>query len=228
MTRWPRSRHSARQSANSGLSALRTAVPVAGKKISKQPLLRGAIRLHVAMVVEVVAGEVGERRRGDHDAVETELREAMARRLERDMVDAALRQLAEIAVEGNRVGGGQCPRAAPGRRYHAESAEARRRAAEGGPDLAREMCDRGLAVGAGDRGDRPRLAPVEARGEQARRRCGLASSMIATRRRAASSSSKPGSLVGQDRHRAVRDRLRRQRRVRPAACRAAPRTENPA
>ena len=52
---------------------------------------------------------------------------------------------------------------APGRRpsaatTEAERAEARRRMAERGPDLAREMRDRGLAVGAGHGGDRAAAA----------------------------------------------------------------------
>ena len=43
----------------------------------EQPLLGGAVGCHVAMVVEVVAGQIGECRRADRDAIEAELRQTM-------------------------------------------------------------------------------------------------------------------------------------------------------
>ena len=52
---------------------------------------------------------------------------------------------------------------------HADGAEARRRVAGGGEDLAGEGGDRGLAAGAGDGDEMSRLARIEARRDQRQR-----------------------------------------------------------
>ena len=128
---------------------------------------RGAIRVHVAVIVEMIAGQVGEGRGREGDAVEAVLREAVARRLDRDVLDAGPGQFRQIAMQRDRVRRRQRAGPPPGRRdTRPERAEARRRMAERGPDLAREMRDRGLAVGAGHGDDRVRLAPVEPRRQQ--------------------------------------------------------------
>ncbi len=67
------------------------------------------------MVVEVIARQIGKRRGGESDAVEAKLRQAVARRLDRDMIDAAQREVGEILMEADRVGCRQRPRAPPGR-----------------------------------------------------------------------------------------------------------------
>ncbi len=159
------------------------------------------------MVVEVIAGQVGERRSSDRDTIEAKLRQTVARCLDRDVLDAAFGQLGEIAMQADRVGRGQRPGAPPGRRYEAERAEARRRVAERGPDLAREMGHRGLAVGAGDGGNRARLAPVEPRGEEseAALRIGVGDDRDAAA--AVRVERKSGGVVGQDRDGALRHGL---------------------
>jgi len=81
------------------------------------------------MVVEMITGQIGERRRAHRDPVETVLRKAVARGLDRDMLDALRRQFGEIALQGHRVGGGQRPGAAARRRHQPERSEARRRTA---------------------------------------------------------------------------------------------------
>ena len=123
------------------------------------------------------------------------------------MVDAAFCQFGEIAVEAHRIGRGQRAGAPPGRRYQPKRAEARRRVAERCPDFAREMGDRGLAVGAGDGGDRARLAPVEPGGEE--REAALRIGVLDDPDAAAGVGveSKRGGIIGQDRHRAAGDRF---------------------
>ena len=118
------------------------------------------------MVVEVIAGEVGEGGGGDTHAVEAVLVEAVARRLHRQMVDADGGQVAERPVQGHRVGRGQAagpldPRAEDPERAHRSGGMAL-----GCPDLAQEPDDGGLAVGAGDGGDGLRLLRIEARRQQ--------------------------------------------------------------
>ena len=159
------------------------------------------------MVVEVVAGQIGERRRGDRDAIEAKLRQTVARCLDRDMIDAAFASSARSRWRPTGSGVVSAPGAPPGRRYEAERAEARRRVAERGPDLAREMGDRGLAVGAGDGGDRARLAPVEPGGEEGEAALRIG---VGDDRDAAASvriEREGGGIIGQDRHRALRDRF---------------------
>ena len=113
----------------------------------------------------MIARQIGEGGRTDRDTVEAVLREAVARRLDRGVLDALPRQFGEIAVQGDRVGRRQRTGATPGGQDKAERAEACRRMPEARPDLAREMRHRGLAVGAGHGCDRSRLAAVEARCE---------------------------------------------------------------
>src|SRR5690242_21724017 len=91
------------------------------------------------------------------------LREAVARRLDRGVLDALRGQFGEIAMQGDRVGRRQRAGAASGGQDEAERAEACRWLTEAGPDLAREMRHRGLAVGPGNGRDGSRLAAVEAR-----------------------------------------------------------------
>ena len=91
-----------------------------------------------------------------------------------------------------------------GRRHHAERAEARRRLAERVPRSgAAKTRDRGLAVGAGDGGDRSRLRrDKSARRQAAGRAADCASAMIGTR---PPGSARGRGLVGQDRHGAAGD-----------------------
>ncbi len=100
------------------------------------------------------------------DAVEPALIEAVARGFERQMLDAALRELGEQGVQPDRVGRGQPRGAATARRDQPERPERGRRLTERGPELHREAGDRGLAAGAGHRDDGARLAAIEAGRDQ--------------------------------------------------------------
>ena len=118
----------------------------------------------------MIAGQVGEGGGGDRDAVEPVLREPVARRLDRRH---ARRRCAASSARSRCSATGSGVVSAPGRRPAGDTRPSVPRLAAGwpsaGPDLAGEMRDRGLAVGAGDRGDRPRLprdrsAPPAGRG----------------------------------------------------------------
>ncbi len=101
---------------------------VARQKLGEEPRLRREIRGHVGVIVEMVARQVGEGRRREREPVEAVLVEAVARRLERDVIDAGPRKLLQGAVERHRIGGGQA--AGPGEigADDAERAETRRAA----------------------------------------------------------------------------------------------------
>ena len=162
---------------------------------------------HVAVVVEMIAGQIGKASSGNREAVEAKLGETMARRLDRDVLDPLFAEGGEIAVEGDRVGRRQRARAAPARPHQPERADTRREMAAGGPDLTNEMGDGGLAVGAGDGCDRSRLPAAKARRELRQPaigvRIGHDPHPSAIFRREA----ERRSIVGQDRDRATRHRI---------------------
>jgi hypothetical protein len=93
---------------------------------AEQALLGRGIGGHVAVVVEMVARQVGEGRGHDMHAVEAELIEAVARRLHRHMFDAGGGEIGEVLVERHGVGGGQRAGTAHIRGDQAKRAEARR------------------------------------------------------------------------------------------------------
>ena len=134
-----------------------------GQKLLEQAHLGGQVGRHVAVIIQMVARQVGEGRRRDLDAVEPVLVEAVARGLHDQVFHAVLGEARQTAVQLDGIGRGQrLGRAGPGR-AQAERPEARRFAPLMTPDLPGEADHRGLAVGAGDRGDHLGLAPVEAR-----------------------------------------------------------------
>ena len=146
-----------------GSSRLTTAVPRLGSTRSKSPSLACEVGLEVGVIVEVVAGDVGEAGRGQADAVEPELVEAVARGLHRGVGDALVGEVGEQAVQRDRLGRGVGERRATAPstptvpKFTAVSPSAL-------PDLAGEARDRGLAVGAGDRDHHLGLVAVPAAG----------------------------------------------------------------
>ena len=137
-----------------------------GQKFGEEAHLGGEIALHVAVIVEVVARQVGEGRRLDPDPVQAELVEAMTGGLHDQVIEAVLGKPGETAVQIGRVGRGQRSRRLRMGRRHPQGAEAGRLAAQALPDLAREVGDRGLAVGPGHGGHGFRLPPEEARRQE--------------------------------------------------------------
>src|SRR5215467_6164246 len=113
------------------------------------------------MVIQMVACQVGIRRRGDGQTVEPELVKSVARSLDSHVLDPLSCKLGQIAVQGYRVGRSQGSGAMRGGGNQTERAEACCRMAERRPDFACEVDDRGLAVGARDGGDYPGLSAAE-------------------------------------------------------------------
>ena len=103
----PRARAAAITRGAMALSASITAGAPSGSRSSKQPQLGGEIVLDRRMVVHVVAGEIGERARGEAHAVEPLLVEAVRRGLHGEVGDAACGEPVEELMERDRVRGGQ-------------------------------------------------------------------------------------------------------------------------
>src|SRR5271169_3161087 len=107
------------------------------QQLGKQPFLGGAVLPHVAVIVEMIAGQIGKASSGNREAVEAKLGETMARRLDRDVLDPLFAEGGEIAVEGDRVGRRQRARAASARPHQPERADTRREMAAGGAYLTK-------------------------------------------------------------------------------------------
>ena len=168
----------------------------------EQPQLGVEIVVDRRVIVEMIAAEIGERRSLDRDAVEPALIEAVRGRLERQVGHAFLGQCRERLVQGDRVRRRQRAIGAAVGLHHADGAERRRRAPQPCEDLARELGDRGLAVGAGD-GDRRRRLRREEPGRHQRQRAarvGGANDRHRDRRHG-------HCFAGEDRHCAFRDRI---------------------
>ena len=119
----------------------------------EQPHLGGEIGLHRAVVVEMIAAEIGEGTRHHVQPFIPELREAVARSLVGHMRDAFACQPAHIGQEGDDIGRGETGGDRTVSRGDTQSADTRRALARHAPDLAGHLDGRGLAVGAGDRND---------------------------------------------------------------------------
>ena len=149
----PRSPASAARRGKFGAVGVEDGAAARRQQLDKQPILRRAVGLHVAVVVEMVARQIGEGGGGEFDTVEAELGKPVARRLDRGMATRFAAR--SLSMRCNATGSGVV--SAPGRRplrRPSQACQGSRIVAERLPDLAGEMGDRGLAVGAGDRGDR--------------------------------------------------------------------------
>src|SRR5215467_4921885 len=113
------------------------------------------------MVIQMVACQIGIRGRSDDQTVEPELVKSVARSFDSHMLDPLSCELGQIAVQGYRVRRSQGSGAMRGGGHQTERPEACCRMAERHPDFAREVDDRGLAVGTRDSGDYPGLSAVE-------------------------------------------------------------------
>ncbi len=134
---------------------------VRAHQFGKEAKLGGKVVVESRVIIHVVAGDVGEGSRRDLDAVQTILIEAMARRLERQMLDAVTFHLREQTMKLDRIRGRVLERKFARRRDDANGADACRALTQRCPNLAQENRDRGLALGAGDGGHRLRLRAIE-------------------------------------------------------------------
>ena len=132
------------------------------QKRSEQPVFRAPVIRHVAVVVQMIPGEVGERSRGYRQTVEPTLVKTVARGLDRRVFDAVRGEASEITMERGRVRSSEGSGTSFGGGHQAKCAEARGRQTEPRPDLAGEMNDRRLAVGAGDGRNDARLPAIKA------------------------------------------------------------------
>ena len=140
------------------------------QKLGEEPGLGGEIGLHVRMVIQMIAAQIGEGRDMDVQPVQTALSQPVAAGFKRQMRDTGgcqgrqrgmqadsvrccqRRQAHHAALHGARVGA-----------LKPESADRGGVPCGARPDLAQEFGGGGLAVGAGHRGDHARLPVPEAR-----------------------------------------------------------------
>ena len=133
----------------------------------EEPGLRGRVGRHVAVVVEMVAREVGEDRDVEVDVRDPALVERVAGGLHHDPLAPGLREIPEQACERDSARRGERRRGRPdpvvGLDGPDEAATPERR----GQQLTGERRDRGLAVGPGDAGEShpPFRVTVESEGE---------------------------------------------------------------
>ena len=73
------------------------------QQFPKEPRFGSEISLEVVMIVEMVMGEVGERRRLDSDAVQAILIETVTGRFDSKMVDAIICNLTQKGVKSDRI-----------------------------------------------------------------------------------------------------------------------------
>ena len=140
-----------------------------GRRIARQQRVEEAqlcrrIGFGRAVIVEMIAAEIGEARRIEAHAVEAALVDAVRGRLHGKARDAIVRQTVEALVQGDRIGRRQRAVGCAVRRDDAERADARRLVAQMREELAREIGDRALAARSGDGDDFVRLLRIEARG----------------------------------------------------------------
>ena len=155
----------------------------ARQQLFEQPHLRREVSFHVAVIIEMVARQVGESRSLDRHAVETELIETVARRFQCNMIDAGFGEFVQVAMQRDRIGRRQAARLVDAAAVNADRPHADATRVQLFPNLTEEDRRRGLAIGAGDSSDRLGLRGVKARGGQGERAAGI--------------------LLGDDRHRCV-------------------------
>ena len=108
------------------------------------------IAVHVAMIIEMIARQVGEGAGRNRQPLGAILVEAMARRLERGMGDALALEARHVGEEGDDVRRGEAGRHLIDRGGDAQRPDRGRLVAQHAPQLARQFDRAGLAIGAGD------------------------------------------------------------------------------
>ena len=116
----------------------------------EQALFRACVTLHVAVIVEVVAREIGEKRRPESDAVDASLIQADRSDLHRHALRPLGKEPRERAMQQDGVRGGVDPGIERAREARAERPDHRGLRAAGAARLGDPVAAGGLAVGAGD------------------------------------------------------------------------------
>src|SRR3984957_4544786 len=118
------------------------------------------------MIIEMIAGDVGERPRRNAQTVEAELIKPVGGRLDREMRNAVRGQSVERAMQGDGIRRGQRAVGFAARRYNSDRADAGGAKAQRGPNLTGESGDRSFSARSGDGGDDARLAGKNFGGHQ--------------------------------------------------------------
>ncbi|MNN12152.1 hypothetical protein D3C81_1251350 [compost metagenome] len=112
--------------------------------------LGGLVRLHAAVVIEVVAGKVGHHRDVERQRSDTPLLQRMGRHFHGHGLGAALFQVVEGRLHGDRIRRGQPAALQLTIEAGAQGADQAATLAEDIERLCHQLGDAGLAIGAGD------------------------------------------------------------------------------
>ena len=135
----------------------------------EQPQLGGEVGLEGLMIIEMIAGDVGEAARRNAQAVEPELIEAVRRRFDGQMGDSLAGECVDRTMQLDRIRCGQRAVNLAARRDDTDGADAGRAKTQRAPNLPRKRRDRRFAAGAGDGGDGFGLARIKFRRGQRQR-----------------------------------------------------------
>ena len=120
-----------------------------GQAIGEQPRLAGKVRLHVAVIVQVVPGQVGEHRAVEIEPVRPVQVQRVGGDLHGDEPHARGRHVGQKLFDVDGLGCGERRRPLPPAIALADGADDPARVAGRGEDGVEQVRDRGLAVGAG-------------------------------------------------------------------------------
>ncbi len=127
----------------------------------EQPQLGFEIGVEARMIIEMIAGDIGEAAGRDAQTVEPRLIEAMRRGFDGEMRHAFAGKFVDRAVQRDRIGRRQRAVSLTARRHDPDGADACSAAPERGPDLPREGGHGRFAAGAGDGSNDARLSRME-------------------------------------------------------------------
>ena len=139
----------------------------------EQAQFGGQVSLWALVVIEMVAGEIGERADLDPHPVEPALIKSMRGSLDPHMAYAIPGEFIQGLVKPNGIGCGERAGDFSTGRDEPKRPDARSLPPQLGPDLAHEGDHRGLAAGAGDRRDHGRLLREDAGGRLRERAPGI-------------------------------------------------------
>ena len=144
-----------------------------GQHRLEQAQLGGAVGIQRAVIIQMIAREIGEARRRKPHAIQPKLVQPVRGRLDRCRGHAGPGQARQRLGQGHRIGRREAGSARAAGGDHAERAEARGLLPGGGQDLPQELGRAGLAVGAGDGDHGPGLRTGLQRSQPGQRLAGF-------------------------------------------------------
>ena len=124
----------------------------------EQPFLGGAVGSHRTVIVQMVAGQIGEYGGAERHAIDTELVQPVAGHFHGDHMRALAAEIRQCALHRHRVRRGVGSVGQGAEKAVADRTDQCRLLPQQGEGLRQPGGDRGLAVGAGDTDHRQRLA----------------------------------------------------------------------